>query len=252
MPTERLSMRRIRQILQLHFGAQASARTIARELGVARSTVQGYLARASSADLGWPLPADLTDPMLEERLFPPAKLKPGVRRYVEPDWAALAREMKRSGVNLMILWEEYQQVHPEGYGYSRFVADAHGLIVRKIEPQSMCNLLRTPRQGPTPVLSRSVSAPFPGNRRPGNGSAAWCHDQTSQSILHIRPQRHVNRQFRRLRAAASPFSMPLCRGSPIVQSAAARRSITSQFARDRRRRTPHLPGDLSYPRAPRT
>ncbi len=45
--------------------------------------------------------------MLEERLFPPAKLKPGVRRYVEPDWAALVREMKRPGVNLMILWEEY-------------------------------------------------------------------------------------------------------------------------------------------------
>ena len=39
-------MRRIRQILQLHFGAQASARGIARELGVARSTVQGYLTRA--------------------------------------------------------------------------------------------------------------------------------------------------------------------------------------------------------------
>jgi hypothetical protein len=64
MPTERLSMRRIRQILQLHFGAQASARAIARELGVARSTVQGYLAGASSAELGWPLPADVTDPIL--------------------------------------------------------------------------------------------------------------------------------------------------------------------------------------------
>ncbi len=100
MPTGRLSMRRIRQILQLHFAAQASARAIARELGVARSTVQGYLARASSAELGWPLPADLTDQMLEERPFPPAILKLGVRRYVEPDWAALVREMKRPGVNL--------------------------------------------------------------------------------------------------------------------------------------------------------
>ena len=120
MPTERLSMRRIRQILQLHFGAQASARVIARELGVGRSTVQGYLARAASAELGWPLPVDLTDQMLEERLFPPASLKLGVRRYIEPDWAALVREMKRPGVNLMILWEEYQAAHPEGYGYSRF------------------------------------------------------------------------------------------------------------------------------------
>lgn len=120
MPTERLSMRRIRQILQLHFGAQASARVIARDLGVARSTVQGYLTRATAAELAWPLPAELTDQLLEQRLFPPASLKRGVRRYPEPDWAALVREMKRPGVNLMILWEEYQAVHPEGYGYSRF------------------------------------------------------------------------------------------------------------------------------------
>ena len=39
MPTERLSMRRIRQVLQLHFGARASARVIAQEVGVGRSTV---------------------------------------------------------------------------------------------------------------------------------------------------------------------------------------------------------------------
>ena len=126
-------MRRIRQILQLHFGAQASARGIARELGVARSTVQGYLTRAAAAGLGWPLADDLTDPMLEQRLFPPASFKLGVRRYVEPDWAALVREMKRPGVNLMILWEEYQAVHPEGYGYSRF-CDLYRAFAQRLSP----------------------------------------------------------------------------------------------------------------------
>ena len=65
MPTERLSMRRIRQILQLHFEAHASARVIARELGIGRSTVQGYLARVATADLVWPLPADLADAILD-------------------------------------------------------------------------------------------------------------------------------------------------------------------------------------------
>ena len=46
MPTERLTMRRIRQVLQLHFGVHASARVIALEVGVGRTTVQDYLARA--------------------------------------------------------------------------------------------------------------------------------------------------------------------------------------------------------------
>ncbi len=44
-------MRRIRELLRLHFGAMASDRTIARELGVARSTVKDYLARVAAAGL---------------------------------------------------------------------------------------------------------------------------------------------------------------------------------------------------------
>jgi transposase len=92
-------MRRIRQVLQLHFGAQASARVIAREVGVGRSTVQDYLARAGAAGLGWPLAPDLTDAAIEQRLFPAPSCKSGARRYPEPDWGALAREMKRPGVS---------------------------------------------------------------------------------------------------------------------------------------------------------
>ena len=120
MPAERLSMRRIRELLRLHFGAAASDRAIARELGVARSTVQDYLARAAAAGLGWPLPDELTDEALEERLFASAGAKPGLRRHAEPDWAALVCAMKRPGVSLTVLWEEYRDVHPGGYGYSRF------------------------------------------------------------------------------------------------------------------------------------
>jgi transposase len=120
MPAQRLTMRRVRELLRLHYGMGASARAIARELGVSRSTVKEYLARAAAADLVWPLPAELTDAVLEERLFATGGPKPGTRRRLEPDWAALAREMKRPGVNLRVLWEEYGAAHPGGYSYSRF------------------------------------------------------------------------------------------------------------------------------------
>jgi transposase len=33
---------------------------------------------------------------------------------------APSRELKRPGVNLLMLWDEYRAVHPEGYAYSRF------------------------------------------------------------------------------------------------------------------------------------
>src|SRR6204780_1210610 len=84
MPTERLSMRRIRQVLQLHFGARSSARVIAGTVGIGRSTVQDYLARAAAAGLVWPLPPDLTHQALEQLLFPDPRSKPGARRYVAP------------------------------------------------------------------------------------------------------------------------------------------------------------------------
>ena len=40
MPTQRLSMRRIKQLLTMHFGAGASTLAIGRELGIAPSTVR--------------------------------------------------------------------------------------------------------------------------------------------------------------------------------------------------------------------
>ena len=112
-----------------------SAREIGRRLGVARSTIQDNLKRAAAADLKWPLPDDVTDDALECRLFAKAGVEPGQRRRIEPDWAELARELKRPGVNLTVLWEEYREIHPEGYGYSRF-----------------CDLLRGFERRLTPVM----------------------------------------------------------------------------------------------------
>ena len=93
-----------------------------RLLGVARSTIQDNLKRAAAAGLAWPLADDVTDEILEQRLFGRAGVATGQRRRTEPDWAALARELKRPGVTMMILWEEYREINQDGYGYSRYVA----------------------------------------------------------------------------------------------------------------------------------
>ncbi len=55
----------------------------------------------------------------------------GVAR--EPDWTALARELTRPGVNLMVLWEECRLLHPDGYGYSRF-CDLYREFERHLSP----------------------------------------------------------------------------------------------------------------------
>ena len=135
MPAKReLTMRQLRYLLRLHHDG-VSTREIGRLLGVARSTIQDNLKRAATAGLGWPLPEEATDEVLELRLFGRSDFSAGQRRRVEPDWAALTRELKRPGVNMMVLWEEYRQAHPGGYGYSRF-----------------CDLLRGFERRLTPVM----------------------------------------------------------------------------------------------------
>jgi transposase len=120
MPAKReLTMRQIRYTLRLA-SEGISAREIGRMLGVARSTIQDNLKRAQAAGLVWPLPGDLSDAALEARLFARSGAPRGMRRRAEPAWSELVCELKRPGVNLMVLWEEYRAGHPEGYGYSRF------------------------------------------------------------------------------------------------------------------------------------
>jgi hypothetical protein len=98
MPAKReLTMRQIRQMLRLARDG-VSAREIGRMLGVARSTIQDNLKRADAAGLAWPLPGDLTDATLEQRLFSHAGVKRGFRRRVEPDWATLTCELSQHSV----------------------------------------------------------------------------------------------------------------------------------------------------------
>jgi hypothetical protein len=87
-------MRKIREILRLR-AAGLSPRQIADSVGSALSTVQGCLRRALRAELSWPLPADLDDPGLEARLYPP---KPRVAEIPLPDFAHVHRELSRPGV----------------------------------------------------------------------------------------------------------------------------------------------------------
>ena len=121
MPTKRLTMRQIRELMRLRFGDdRASTRVIGRRLGIGRTTVVDYLERIAAAGLSWPLPEALSDVALEEGLFGRAfqlNNRLGARTKAEPDWAKVARELKLPGVNLQILWEEYRQVHPDGYAY---------------------------------------------------------------------------------------------------------------------------------------
>jgi len=111
-------MRRIREVLRLTAAAH-SRRQIAQSCGIARATVAEYVKRTEAAGLSWPLAAELDDAELERKLFPPPVAIPSEQRAV-PDWSVVHQELKRKGVTLQLLWDEYKAVNPEGFQYSWF------------------------------------------------------------------------------------------------------------------------------------
>ncbi|WP_425364331.1 helix-turn-helix domain-containing protein [Bradyrhizobium barranii] len=79
MPTERLAMRHVRDVIRLK-SAGMLTREIARRVGTAPSTVRLTIRRFEAAGLTWPLPDDVTDAVLEARLFASAVAGSGTRR----------------------------------------------------------------------------------------------------------------------------------------------------------------------------
>ena len=112
-------MRKIREILRLK-AAGLNIREIADSTRAARTTVYEYLVRAEGAGLSWPLPDDMDDEALEARLFPPTTAELARRRPV-PEWREVRRELcSRRHVTMRLLWLEWEQAHPDGWGYSQF------------------------------------------------------------------------------------------------------------------------------------
>ena len=96
-------MTNYREILRLH-SLGLNKTEIASSCQCARNTVAATLQRAANCGLQWPLPEEMSDKQLSERLFPtsPSKLA-----YKMPDYAYVRKELQRSGVTLNLLWLEY-------------------------------------------------------------------------------------------------------------------------------------------------
>lgn len=124
-------MRQIRQVLRLALDAHQSQRAIARSLGISRDAVADYLTRTAAAGLSWPLPVDMDDAQLEQRLFPVLKGNEA-RRKAEPDWAEVHQALKRKGATLQVLHEEYLAQHPDGMAYSYF-CERHRLFQKTLK-----------------------------------------------------------------------------------------------------------------------
>jgi transposase len=134
MPGERVSMRKIREVLRLRFAQGLSQRAIGASLGLSAGAVNSYLGRARMVGLDWPLADEFSDAELETLLYPAPPDVTSERRPV-PDWALVHRELRRPNMTLALLWEEYRGGSGglDGFGYSWF-CDLYREWAKRLKP----------------------------------------------------------------------------------------------------------------------
>jgi len=118
MPTNRITMRQIRESLRLHLHGGLSYNEVGRCLKISKSVVGKYMSLARVAGVDWAIAQTLTDEELEARLYQPAV--PRSSYQLAPDFANVHLELKRAGVTLQLLWEEYAKDNALAYKYTSF------------------------------------------------------------------------------------------------------------------------------------
>jgi hypothetical protein len=104
---ERHPMRKIREVLRLRFECGRSQREISAAIGISEGSVCDYINRAKAKGLSWRDAELLSDSEVEARLFSVVgRNEPAARAAIDFEW--VAREMRRPGVTLQLLWAEYR------------------------------------------------------------------------------------------------------------------------------------------------
>lgn len=120
MATERLPMRKIREILRQKWMLGHRHRAIARALGIGVGTVSEMTRAASAAGLDWARVQELSDEALEQAVYGAGPQTS--RRASLPAPEVIDLELRKVGVTLRLLHVEYREQHPDGYGYTQFCA----------------------------------------------------------------------------------------------------------------------------------
>lgn len=118
MAQKPIRMEQLKQILQLH-NQGISIREIARRTGVSRNSVKKYIQPFDERNLCITSDtitlAEIAYPNNEELIHQKLRLEQ-LQDYIKINLS----ELNKTGVTRGVLWKEYLQLYPDGYGYSQF------------------------------------------------------------------------------------------------------------------------------------
>lgn len=125
MPTPRVTMHKIKECLRLKLDCDLSHERIALALGLSKGVVSKYVSRAQDAGLGWAALSELDEAQIQAQLCVLASTTRGDRAAIDLPW--VHRELRRKGVTLQLLWQEYCEAHADRptYRYTQFCQHYH-------------------------------------------------------------------------------------------------------------------------------
>jgi transposase len=110
-------MNKIAKVLELHSNTSLSIRAIERAVRLPGSTVNDYIRRFGESDLSYARLSDLNESEIYQKLFPGNSVQRG---KIKPDFAKINRALRKKHITRQLLWEEYKEQNPEGFGYTQF------------------------------------------------------------------------------------------------------------------------------------
>jgi len=113
-------MNKIHEIIRLYEQCNLSQRAIARALSISRPVVSEYLSKIRSSGLNYSTIETLDDDSLLEIIEGTKYANSGRYQILRDKFNYFVKELKRTGVTLERLWQEYRDENPDGYGYSQF------------------------------------------------------------------------------------------------------------------------------------
>ncbi|MDO9464985.1 MAG: IS21 family transposase, partial [bacterium] len=120
MARKRISMKKLREIIRFTCTTNMSERKIARALNISRPVVGQYIRDFSASGLTYEQIKDMADSQFLALFEKQKNRKCSKYEELSRQFPYVAIELKKTGVTLMTLWNEYQKGHPDGYSYSQF------------------------------------------------------------------------------------------------------------------------------------
>ena len=129
-------MNTIKEVLRLKYLGKLSNRNI-ELLGLAsKSAVSNYITKFTKSGLSINDALAMKDESLFALFYPELQQSSKDTSKPHPDWSYVHNELKKKGMTRQLLWEEYKEQRPDGYGITQF-KEYYSRYAKTVNP-SMC------------------------------------------------------------------------------------------------------------------